>query len=101
MPPLIANSFEHTEIIVPEKSIEVLAANPSRVSALFINDSEAIMYLKFGATAQLNEGIRLNGFGGSYELTIQSGTMIQDEVNAVSAKQCLNGLMILERSNVK
>lgn len=98
--PLLANSFEHTAVKVGGRSQEVLAANPARVSALFINDSSNVMYLKFGATAVFNEGIRINGFGGSYELTIQSGTMIPDAVNAVCAFSNLN-LLILERSNVK
>ena len=99
--PLLANSFEHTAVEVPEKSIEVLAANSARVSVLFINDSDTIIYLKFRAAAAANEGIRLNGFGGSYELTIQSGTMIPDAVNAVTAEGNLKNLLILERSNVK
>ena len=101
MPPLLANSFEHTAVTVSGKSVEVLAASPSRVSALFVNDSETIIYLKFGATAVVNEGIRLNGFGGSYELTIQSGTMIPNEVNAISVEDGRNNLLILERLNVK
>ncbi len=100
MPPLLANSFEHTAVTVSGKSVEVLAASPSRVSALFVNDGSSVIYLKFGATAVVNEGIRLNGFGGSYELTIQSGTMIPDVVNAVSIMG-RNNLLILERLNVK
>ena len=98
--PLLANSFEHTKVTVTSTSIEALAANPVRVSALFINDSGASIYLKFGATAVINEGIRLNGFGGSYELTIQSGTMITDAVNAVGAAGSL-ALLVLERSNTR
>ena len=98
--PLLANSFEHTAVTVGSRSVQVLGENKARVSALFINDSDDIIYLRFGATAVVNEGIRINGFGGSYELTIQSGTMIPDVVNAVSAESNLN-LLILERSNVK
>ena len=101
MPPRLADSFEHTAVNVSGKSVEVLAANPARKSALFVNDSEVIMYLKFSATAVLNEGIRLNGFGGSYELTIQSGTMIVGEVNAISTSDGRHNLTILERSNPK
>lgn len=46
-----------------------LAANSSRVYALFINDSDTTIYLSTSAAAAVNTGIRLNANGGSYEMT--------------------------------
>lgn len=99
--PLLANEHEHTAVSVRGRSGQVLAENKARVSALFINDSGSVIYMKFGEDAVFGEGIRINGDGGSYELTIQSGTMIVDAVNAICTEGGTNKLLILERSNVK
>lgn len=45
-----------------------LAANANRVYALFINDSDTVMYLRLGEVSVDHEGIRLNASGGSYEI---------------------------------
>jgi hypothetical protein len=70
----------------------VLAANPDRAYALFVNDSDTVMYLSFGPAAVANAGIRLNANGGSYEL--EGNTLWRGVVNAIlasagSAKQLL------------
>ena len=57
-------------VLVGLASATVLAANPARMMATFINDSDTIMYLALGPTAVLNGGVRLNPYGGSFELTM-------------------------------
>lgn len=49
-------------------SIEILKENPARRYALFVNDSDTVMYLRLGQEAAVNRGIRLNASGGSYEI---------------------------------
>ena len=44
----------------------VLATNERRRQAIFINDSDTVIYLAKGPTALLNRGIRLNANGGTY-----------------------------------
>lgn len=46
----------------------ILDTNPSRFFALFVNDSDEVIYLNLGATATLHKGIRLSANGGSFEL---------------------------------
>jgi len=50
--------------------IQVLSTKTSRQYALIQNDSDTSVYLALGAstTAAVNEGIRLNANGGSYEI---------------------------------
>ena len=45
-----------------------LAANASRVYALFVNNSDTKMYLRLGETSVDNEGIPLAANGGFYEI---------------------------------
>lgn len=60
----------------------VLTENENRVYALFINDSDTTVYLNLGAAAAVNEGIRLNANGGSYEMSGQAGNLYTGAVNA-------------------
>lgn len=47
-------------------SVIVLRVNPKRKQAIFVNDSDTVIYLTKDDTARLNAGIRLNANGGSY-----------------------------------
>ncbi len=49
-------------------SAVVLAANPNRADADFVNDGDNVIYLARGNAAVLNQGIRLNPNGGSYHI---------------------------------
>lgn len=73
----------HTAVTVTTASGAALAANAGRRYALFINDSDTVMYLKLGATAVANEGIRLNANGGSYEMSAMLGSLYTGAVNAI------------------
>lgn len=46
-----------------------LAANPLRDYALFINDSNNVMYLGLGVAAVASVGVRLNALGGNFEIS--------------------------------
>lgn len=62
----------------------ILAANASRLRALFINDSDTVVYLAEGVPAVLNVGIRLNPLGGSYEMSRKIGNLYLGAVNGIS-----------------
>ena len=84
MPGLIDNPT-HTTLGVTNTSQAALASNEDRRYALFVNDSNAVIYLKIGADAVCNEGIRLNANGGSYEMSEENGNPYFGTVNAITA----------------
>lgn len=63
-------------------STQVLAANPNRVDAEFINDSASIIYLARGNDAVVGSGIRLNANGGSYG--ISTTNLFLGVINAIA-----------------
>ena len=75
----------HTAVIVTTASGIALAANANRLYALLINDSDETIYLKLGATAVVNEGIRLNANGGNYEMSKKLGNLYTGVINAICA----------------
>lgn len=54
-----------TKVTVGNTTTSVLAANTGRGFLSLVNDSDTVIYLKFGEAAVMNEGIRLNASGGS------------------------------------
>lgn len=85
----------HTAVTVGALTTAVLAANADRVYALFVNDADEAIYLKLGAAAAMNTGIRLNANGGSYEMSAAVGNLYGGAVNAI----CASGgkvLLVLE-----
>jgi hypothetical protein len=85
-----AVTMSHNAIAISGNT-PVLAANANRKYALFINDSANTMYLSLAGAAALNQGIRLNANGGSYEM---SSTMGNLSVGAVYAN-CAVGSQVL------
>lgn len=73
----------HTVVTVAATTTAALAANASRIYALLINDSDEAIYLKLGAAAVLNAGIRLNANGGSYEMSEKLGNLYVGAINAI------------------
>ena len=57
----------------------------SRTGALFINDSDEIIYLNLGGAAAANTGIRLNAAGGSYEMGYAQGNLFTGAINGICA----------------
>lgn len=79
-------SATHGTLAIGTVSGTVLAANPNRRYALFINDSDTVQYLQFGtAAALLNKGIRLAASGGSYEMTREKGNLFTGQVMGISS----------------
>lgn len=58
----------NTGVNVGVASTAILAANTDRGYAAIVNDSDTVIYLALGAAAVLNEGIRLNARGGTFEI---------------------------------
>ncbi len=69
-----------TGVTVGAVSSLALAANAGRIIARLTNDSEQIIYLRYGAAAEMNKGDRLNANGGSVTITKYTGA-----VNAICA----------------
>jgi len=57
-----------TKVTVGAASTLVVAANPRRTDLVLVNDSDEVIYLARGNAAVMNQGIRLNAAGGSYEI---------------------------------
>ena len=75
----------HTAPTIGATSTAALAANANRLYALLVNDSDTTIYIKLGAAAVVNEGIRLNASGGSYELSEKEGNLYTGAINAICA----------------
>jgi len=77
---ILEKAADHTTNVTTG-SLQVLAPNKHRTYALFINDSDTIIYLRQGPGALVNTGIRLNAAGGSFE--INKDTLYKGAVSAI------------------
>lgn len=75
---------------------EAVAANPQRTYLLLINDSDTALYLKLGAAAVVNQGIRLNANGGSLELSDINANLDLRAVNVIHGGAGNKALLITE-----
>ena len=76
------NTVTDTTVLVQIVTTQILAANPSRADAVFVNDSNQPIYLARGNAAVMNAGIRLNANGGSYE--IHRDNLFLGAINAIA-----------------
>ena len=68
-----ASTATTTSIDAGAASQTALAANTSRKGAIFVNDhATGVIWLKLGATAVANTGIRLNPGGGTFMININN-----------------------------
>ena len=74
-------SITNFNVSVGDSSTQVLAANINRKLLILVNDSDEAIYVSLGATAILNNGIRLNSNGGSVAL---DDPIYKGAVNAIS-----------------
>ena len=75
----------HSAVTVGNTTTAAIAANTARKYLLLVNDSDEAIYVKLGAAAVLNQGIRLNASGGSLELSVANGNLYAGAVNAICA----------------
>ena len=61
-------TITHAPVTVGAVTTAVAAANANRRWLLIVNDSDETMYVKLGAAAVMNQGIRINSAGGALEL---------------------------------
>ena len=78
-------TFTHTAASMGDATGAVLAENQNRKYALIVNDSDAVVYLKVGVAAVLNQGIRLTAAGGALESSSQTGNLDKRAVNGITA----------------
>ena len=76
--------YTHTTASMSTTSAAVLAVNGNRKYALVQNNGPATVWLKIGATAVANEGIRLD-MGGSFEMAPHSGNLDTRAINGITA----------------
>lgn len=74
-----------TKVTVGNTTTVVLAADASdkREYVAIVNDSDEPVYIALGATAVMNEGIRLNAGGGALELSGEN--QWQGAINGICA----------------
>ncbi len=84
-------TFTHTAPKIGAVTTAALAENQSRKYALFVNDGTEPIYIKMAVVAALNEGIRLNAGGGSYEMSQDLDNLNGNAVNGI----CASGNMTL------
>ena len=85
----------HTAPSIGATTTVALASNANRLYALLVNDSNEVIYLKLGADAVLNQGIRLNASGGNYAMSKKLGNLYTGAINGI----CASGgkvLLVLE-----
>ena len=85
------STIAHTHPTIGATTTAALAANSMRIYALFENDSDELIYIKVGVSAVMNQGIRINANGGSYEMSPQLGNLSTLVVNAI----CSSGDKVL------
>lgn len=73
----------HTAVTVGAVTTVAKAANADRKWLLLVNDSDETVYVKLGAAAVLNQGIRISASGGALELT--GGSLYLGAVNGICA----------------
>jgi len=78
-----------TAVTIGATTTAVLATKPERKSATLVNDSDEVIYLALGGTAVMNQGIRLNAAGGSYE--VNATNLYTGAISAI----CASGTKVL------
>lgn len=85
----LASTFTNTAVTVATTPTTVLVANGKRKYAIIVNDSTEPVYLKLGAGAVLNSGIRLNAQGGS--ILIDKNNLYTGLITGI----CTSGSMVV------
>jgi hypothetical protein len=86
----------HTAVNVAATSTSVIAANTNRVGLLLVNDSDTVIYIKLGAAAVANQGIRINANGSSFEMNAELGNLCNSAVYGIHASTGNKVLLVTE-----
>lgn len=86
----------HTHPNATTSSGAMLAANADRNYALIQNDSDTVVYIKIGAAAVVNQGIRLNANGGAYEMSAKNGNLSRLAINGIHAGVGNKAILVTE-----
>lgn len=78
-------NLTHTTASMTTSSGAVIATSLSRRYLLVVNDGSVDVYIKLGATAVANQGIRINANGGSFEMSPAHGNLFYGEINGITA----------------
>ncbi len=92
----VHGTASHVAVDVTTTTGLAIAANASRLCLVLINDSDSIIYLGFGASAVVNEGIRLNAAGGMYEMSRLRGNLYAGAINAIHGATGTKRLLVTE-----
>ena len=90
------SSLSRYAIDVGTVSTLVLNANTARKYAVFVNDSDAPIYLALGHTAVVSQDIRLNASGGAYEMDAKEGNLYRGAVYAIHGATGTKRLVVCE-----
>ena len=74
----------HTASVIAVGTTVALAANVTRLYAVFANDGDETIYLGLGVAAVMNIGIPILS-GGSYEMSREIGNLYIGAVNGICA----------------
>ena len=77
--------YTHSTASMSASSGAVLAANTNRRYALIQNDGAVDVYIKIGATAVANQGIRVAANGGFFEIGPAFGNLTHLAINGITA----------------
>lgn len=73
----------HSTTSVADVDTQIVGANGNRKYLLLVNDSDAVVYISVGTSASMNNGIRLEANGGTWEVSVTNGNLITDAVNGI------------------
>lgn len=85
----------HSNAQIATTSTAVVAPNTERRYLLITNDSGVTVYIKFGATAVANEGIRLD-VGASFEMSPVFNNLDLRAVNGIHASTGTKTILVTE-----
>jgi hypothetical protein len=74
----------HSAVSVGTSDASLVAANPDRTYLLIQNDSSNTVWIKAGAAAAANEGIRLGANGGSFTMSLAERNIDSREIRAIA-----------------
>jgi len=85
---IVIENITTSKTAVGATNTVIVPANVARKYLAVVNDSDEAIYISIGEAAVLNEGIRLNANGGSFEMTGEN--MSFKAINGISTSGSKN-----------